>query len=191
MDYKELMTRFAQSIAQSVAIAALACFAAMTVSGCDRSAQTPPASPSSSVLPSATPVTPAPIDSDSATPSPTASNAVDQVTVTVYETDSQCENLVPQQVQVSGDRPIEGAVGKVLENFSTVDFPISGYRVKVDNGIATVDLRLPANASRKMISLSSCEQFALFGSLRETLLKNPDWGIQEVKFTERGEAIAL
>ncbi|MFM6369036.1 MAG: sporulation/spore germination protein, partial [Dolichospermum sp.] len=40
-------------------------------------------------------------------------------------------------------------------------------------------------------SLSSCEQFALFGSVRKTLMSNSEWKIKDVRFTERGEDIVL
>ncbi|MFO0142950.1 MAG: sporulation/spore germination protein, partial [Aphanizomenon sp.] len=38
---------------------------------------------------------------------------------------------------------------------------------------------------------SSCEQFALFSSIRKTLISNAQWKIKEVRFTERGEDIML
>lgn len=122
-----------------------------------------------------------------------AGQSASPVTVTVYKSDEQCVNFEPQQVQVAGDRPIEGAVGKVLENQGSGDFDLSGYRVSVDPNtrVATVDLRMNPNSERKLVSLSACEQFALFGSLRETLMKNPDWNISDVRFTERGEEIVL
>jgi hypothetical protein len=40
-------------------------------------------------------------------------------------------------------------------------------------------------------SLSVCEQRALLGSLRETLINQPDWKIKAVTFTNRGNPLAL
>jgi hypothetical protein len=112
--------------------------------------------------------------------------------VTVYQADDQCVNFEPEEVAVASDRPIEGAVGEILKEQGAGDFDLSGYRVSVDDaGVATVDLRMSPGSTRKMSSLSACEQFALFGSLRETLTKNPAWSITDVKFTERGEDIVL
>jgi hypothetical protein len=68
---------------------------------------------------------------------------------------------------------------------------LSGYRVRVNNGVATVDLRLSPQSKRNFVSLSSCEQFALFGSVRKTLTNNSQWKIKEVRFTEKGEAIVI
>lgn len=113
--------------------------------------------------------------------------------VTIYEVDSQCQELLPQTVSVTSDRPIEAAVGQVIQNAGTVDFNIVGYRVTVDNttGVATVDLRADPNSQRQFVSLSSCERFSLFGSLERTLTENPQWQIQTVEFTERGEPLDI
>jgi hypothetical protein len=111
--------------------------------------------------------------------------------ITVYTSDAECQELVPQKTPVSSQEPVAGAVGKVLEGRDNGDFSLSGYRVNVKNGIATVDLRLSPNSKRILTSLSSCEQFALFGSLRKTLTSNSQWNIKDVRFTEKGEEIAL
>ena len=117
-----------------------------------------------------------------------------QTAITIYEIDSTCSSFVPQIVQVDADRAMEQAVSKVLSNEQTgIGFDLAGYRVSLDEGSreATVDLRLSPQSQRQLVSLSSCEQLAVFGSLRETLLNNSDWNIRSVRFTERGEAIAL
>jgi len=148
-------------------------------------------SPTAAASPDGTPIdVPSP---EPAEGTPATGQSANMVTVTVYQADDQCVNFEPQQVQVSGDRPMEGAVGKVLENQGSGDFDLSGYRVSIDPNtrVATVDLRMNPNSERKLVSLSACEQFALFGGLRETLVSNPDWNISEVRFTERGEEIVL
>jgi hypothetical protein len=90
------------------------------------------------------------------------------------------------------DRSLDAAVSKVLQARNTADFTVTGYRVTVDDrGLATVDLRLHPDSRRQFISLSMCEQFALFGSLRETLINHSDWQIKAVQFTERGKLIQL
>jgi hypothetical protein len=63
--------------------------------------------------------------------------------------------------------------------------------VNVDNGVATIDLRIAPESKRQIVSLSSCEQFALFGSLRKTLTSNPQWNIKDVRFTERGQEVVF
>lgn len=128
-----------------------------------------------------------------ATPdSPEPEQPAKTTTVTVYKIDNQCDKFVAEQVKVIANQPINGAVGNVINAQSNGDFKLSGYRVNVSrNGVATIDLRLAATSRRKIVSLSTCEQLALFGSLRETLTKNPQWKVRSVRFTERGERIVL
>lgn len=87
---------------------------------------------------------------------------------------------------------MEAAVGRVLAQQQSSDFELSGYRVlRRPNGEVVIDFRLPANAKRQMTSLSSCEQLALFGSLRQTLLRHRPWDVKLIRFTDRGRAIVL
>ncbi|GAX34853.1 sporulation/spore germination protein [Nodularia sp. NIES-3585] len=128
-----------------------------------------------------------PETSDATSQVPTSQN----ITVTLYTIDIQCQELIPQQVSVPATAPVTGAVAKIIEEQETADFDLSAYRVKVQNGIATVDLRLSPLSKRQLVSLSSCEQFALFGSLRKTLMSNSEWNIKEVHFTEQGKQVVL
>ncbi len=111
--------------------------------------------------------------------------------VTMYTSDTQCQELIPEKVSVPAEEPVTNVVSKILEKRDTSDLSLSGYRVNIKNGIATVDLRISPDSKRQIASLSSCEQFALFGSLRKTLTSNAQWNIKEVRFTERGEDIVL
>ncbi|HYX15316.1 MAG TPA: sporulation/spore germination protein [Nostoc sp.] len=111
--------------------------------------------------------------------------------VTMYTSDTQCQELIPQKISVPAEEPVTNVVSKILKKRDTSDFSLSGYRVNIKNGIATVDLRISPDSKRQIASLSSCEQFALFGSLRKTLTSNAQWNIKEVRFTERGEDIVL
>ncbi len=113
------------------------------------------------------------------------------VPVSVYKVDNQCRNFVAEKTAVAANQPIAGAVGKVLENADSADFSLSGYRVNVAAGVATVDLRVAPNSKRKLVSLSSCEQMAIFGSLRKTLTSNAQWKIKSVRFTDRGKEVVL
>ncbi|MEH2228503.1 MAG: sporulation/spore germination protein [Nostoc sp.] len=124
--------------------------------------------------------------------SPTSKIATAKTTsVTLYTSDTQCQKLIPEKVSVPAEEPVTNVVSKILEKRDTSDFSLSGYRVNIKNGIATVDLRISPESKRQITSLSSCEQFALFGSLRKTLTSNAQWNIKEVRFTERGEDIVL
>ncbi len=110
---------------------------------------------------------------------------------TIYTSDTQCQKLIPKKVAVTANKPISSAVAQIIEQHDSGDFNVSGYRVSIKNGVATIDLRMDPKSRRQLVSLSSCEQFALFGSLRKTLTSNPEWNIKTVRFTQLGEDIVL
>ncbi len=107
----------------------------------------------------------------------------------LYIIDTECQELIPKPVSVSDKEPVISAVSKIIEQRDTADFSLSGYRVSIKDGVATVDLRISPHSQRQLTSLSSCEQFALFGSLRKTLTSNAQWNIKKVRFTELGKDI--
>lgn len=114
--------------------------------------------------------------------------------LTIYVADDQCSNLVTREISLSEeDSPVETAVGQVIDKMNSSDFSVAGYRVNIDtqNQIATIDLRRSPDSQRSFAALSSCEKFALFGSLEKTLVDNPQWNVQKVVFTEKGEEIIL
>lgn len=117
----------------------------------------------------------------------------DPITVTRYRLDDRCQDFVAEPIQVSQRDAIKNTVGRILSEQSFFAFGLSGYRVLLDpaTGAATVDLRLDPASERQLVSLSSCEQLALFGSLRQTLLQNPGWGIRSVTFSQRGAPLQL
>ncbi|NJN59211.1 MAG: sporulation/spore germination protein [Leptolyngbyaceae cyanobacterium SL_5_9] len=127
---------------------------------------------------------------EAAIPEAAIPETVETVTATLYTADNECETFVSEEIQVPADQPITAAVSKVLQSQNNSDFDLSGFRVSVEKGVATVDLRLVSGSRRRITSLSTCEQFALFGGLRETLTRNTQWQIKSVRFLERGVAIA-
>lgn len=131
-------------------------------------------------------------NSDRPSPPVSIPRTTNTVTVNIYQIDSQCENFIPMPVAVPADDSLEATVGQILEWQDTRDLSFS-FRVIVDrhSHLATVDLRVSPNSRRLLTSLSSCEQIALFGSLKKTLTSNAIWNIQEVRFTELGEEIWL
>lgn len=113
------------------------------------------------------------------------------IPVTLYTSDSQCQNFISKQTSVAADESINVTIGKILEAQNTADFTLSGYRFQVNNGVATIDLRTAPESKRQIASLSNCEQFVLFGSLRKTLTSNAQWNIKNVRFTEGGKEIVF
>ncbi|MBD2568060.1 sporulation/spore germination protein [Anabaena lutea] len=148
---------------------------------------TPSTSPPSKVVPYSTTESPS-----EELPSPNSKAVSGKTTnVTLYTSDEQCQELIPKTASVSANESMTEAIGKIIEQRDTTDFSLSGYRVNVKNGVATVDLRISPDSKRQIASLSSCEQFALFGSLRKTLTSNSQWKIKDVRFTERDKEIVL
>lgn len=126
----------------------------------------------------------------SATPAIQLSDTANTVTVTVYEPDSECKTLIGKQTVLPAENSLLVAVSQVLEQEYTSDLNFS-YRVSVDRntGKAIIDLRVSPNSKRTLTSMSTCEQLAIFGSLRQTLTANPVWKVKQVQFTSRGAEI--
>ncbi len=115
----------------------------------------------------------------------------EMVTVSVYTIDNQCNDFVEQAVQVPNEGAITEAVGEAMSGLDYNAFKLEGYQVNINGGTATVDMQLAPSSQRQFISLSSCEQRSLFGSVEKTLLNNTDWDVTAVKFTNNGKEILL
>ncbi|MBE9066131.1 sporulation/spore germination protein [Leptolyngbya cf. ectocarpi LEGE 11479] len=140
--------------------------------------------------PKATADTPT-VESQANDTAPATDTKPEMVAVSIYVMDDSCSNFKAESVEVPAAEPMSGAVGEVLERHEFEAFKLSGYRVKVENSKATVDLRLAEDSERQFLSLSSCEQQGLFGGLEETLMQNPSWQVDQVEFTNRGKEIVL
>ncbi|WP_080804802.1 hypothetical protein [Halomicronema hongdechloris] len=118
---------------------------------------------------------------------------VDLTTVTVYRLDDQCQGYIDEAVRVPKEQALQTVIGQILSQQTFLGFDLSGYRVDYDPTAATItiDLRLAPDSFRRLVSLSSCEQQAIFGSLRQTLTRHPDWKIDTVQFTDRGQPLML
>lgn len=113
------------------------------------------------------------------------------VTVSVYTIDDQCNDFVEQSIEVPRDKAVFEAVGKAMSAVDYNAFKLASYEVSINGSTATVDMELAPGSQRQFVSLSSCEQRALFGSIEETLLNNTDWQVNAVKFTSNGKEIVL
>lgn len=126
------------------------------------------------------------------TPGMQLSETAKIVTVTVYEPDSECKTLIAQEISIPAENSLLATVSKILERQYGGDLNFA-YRVSVDrnSGKAIIDLRVSPDSKRTLTSMSTCEQLAIFGSLRKTLIANPMWNVKQVQFTSRGEDIWL
>ncbi len=147
------------------------------------------ASPQASITPQAS-ASPQVSIAPQASATPQASIAPpNTVPVTVYHMDDRCEKLVKQTEHFPKDKTLERAIGSVLTHANTADFTITDYRVTAKANVATILLRLPTGTKRSFKSMSSCEQMAYFGAMRETIVQRKEWGIQDVKFTDGKQEI--
>lgn len=116
------------------------------------------------------------------------------IPTTIYLPDPETYRLVPQTVPIDGDAPVAGIVGQIISSYSGQDVGIEGYDVAVDqpNQIARVNFNVSSERNgRVFYSLSSANQVALFESIRETLLTNPDYQINEIIFSANGESFEI
>ncbi|MEL6260159.1 MAG: sporulation/spore germination protein [Cyanobacteria bacterium J06623_5] len=187
-------------------VTGLALALSLVVAGCatapEKTVEEPAVEPAPDVveLPKETP--PSAVDSPDKAPTQTQPDGADilekqpeqtdeMVTVSVYTIDAQCNDFVEETVQVPIDQAMNQAVGKAVGAVEYNAFKLAGYQVNLNGSTATVDMQLAPGSERQFVSLSSCEQRALFGSVEETLLNNPDWNVDAVKFTDGGKELVL
>jgi hypothetical protein len=117
------------------------------------------------------------------------------LTVNLFTPTETCETFQGHEQKIAADQAIPQIVHLLLteQTPNLLDFELAGYRLQTSNqgNHVTIDFRRKPGAKRHFISLSLCEQLVLFGSLRKTLLENPQLHIREVEFTERGRPIML
>ncbi|MEO1208832.1 MAG: hypothetical protein AAFX78_04740 [Cyanobacteria bacterium J06638_20] len=105
--------------------------------------------------------------------------------VTIYLPDSTSQELVPQSVLVTTDAPVTMAVNQIVDQYEGQDVGIMGYEVNVDTQAREAAINFEVNDPRGedvFQSLSSANQYSLFEAIRETLLTQPVYGIDEVIF---------
>lgn len=109
---------------------------------------------------------------------------------TIYLPDPNTQQLMPQVVSVAVDDPVEGAVGQILDSYSGQDMGITGYEVTVNEPDHTAQIDFDVTHERgadAFQSLSSTNQVALFEAIRETLLTQPLYSIDEIIFSANGQ----
>ncbi|MBD1874511.1 hypothetical protein H6F75_13545 [Nodosilinea sp. FACHB-131] len=117
----------------------------------------------------------------------------DPVAVDLYTLDNRCEGYQTEPIQVPRLQSMENTVALIMAEQRISELTLSGYRTSFDpeTSTVTIDLRVARDSRRVLQSLSVCEQKALLGSLRETLINQPDWKIEAVTFTNRGNPLVL
>ncbi|MDB9527051.1 hypothetical protein PN498_13705 [Oscillatoria sp. CS-180] len=124
-----------------------------------------------------------------------AENTPDLITIMLYTPPASCEGYVGEAKIVAKDDAVSQTVHYLLtdEIPDLINFDLAGYRVlsNSDDDSVTIDFRRRPDTQRQFVSLATCEQRILFGSLQQTLLENSELGIESVEFTEQREPIRL
>lgn len=109
----------------------------------------------------------------------------DYMPAIIYLPDPNTQELVPQSVLVTADEPVAGAVTQIVESYEGQDVGITGYEVNVNEAAKEAEINFAVSnprGGRAFQSLSSANQYCLFEAIRETLLTQPSYGIQQVIF---------
>ncbi|MBD1997413.1 hypothetical protein H6G00_12385 [Leptolyngbya sp. FACHB-541] len=112
----------------------------------------------------------------------------------VYIPDPQTQELVPQSVLLGADEPVEGAVDQIMQAYQGQDVGITGYEVNVDQSSQEAEINFEVDAPRgeeAFQSLSSANQYSLFEAIRETLLTEPTYNVDEVIFLANGDSFDI
>jgi hypothetical protein len=112
----------------------------------------------------------------------------------VYLHDPETHELVPRSVLVGADEPVEGAVEQIIQSYEGQDVGIEGYEVSVDSAQNEAEINFNVENPRgadAFQSLSSANQYSLFEAIRETLLTQPMYEIDEVIFMANGSEVEI
>lgn len=112
----------------------------------------------------------------------------------VYIPDPQTQELVPQSVLLGADEPVEGAVDQIMQAYQGQDVGIMGYEVSVDQANQEAEINFEVDNPRggeAFQSLSSANQYSLFEAIRETLLTEPTYNVDQVIFLANGNSFDI
>lgn len=144
----------------------------------------------------AEPVASIPLDSATAAAPPEVDSSLTRTyePATVYLPDPATWRLVPQVIPVAVEQPVAGAVGQIIQSYQGQEMGITGYEVTVDapEHLARIDFDVTHEQGVDAFqSLSSANQVALFEAIRETLLTQPFYSIDEIIFSANGKLFEI
>lgn len=105
--------------------------------------------------------------------------------VLIYIPDPTTQELVPQSMLVTADAPAVMAVSQIVDAYEGQDVGITGYEVNVNPQEREAEINFNLEnpwGSDAFQSLSSANQYSLFEAIRETLLTQPVYGVDEIIF---------
>lgn len=133
-------------------------------------------------------------DAPDSTPEINTSVSRDYEAAIVYLPDPETQQLEPQSVLLTTDQPVEGAVNQIMQSYEGQDMGIRGYEVEVDSTEHEAEINFNVEHPRGadvFQSLSSANQYVFIEAIRETLLTEPTYEIDEVIFMANGVALEI
>lgn len=118
----------------------------------------------------------------------------DYTSAVIYLPTGQDQRLEAHSAVVAADQPVEGAVSQIVGAYEGQDVGIQSYAVDVDPVAhdAAIDFKVESpRGPRALQSLSSANQYALLEAIRETLLTEPVYDVDEVIFKANGQEIDI
>lgn len=112
----------------------------------------------------------------------------------VYIPDPDTQELVPQSVLVTVDAPAVMAVDQIVQAYQGQNVGIQGYEVNVDTERREAAINFEVDHPRGsdvFQSLSSANQYSLFEAIRETLLTQPMYGVDEIIFQANNDTFDI
>jgi len=127
---------------------------------------------------------------DAAEPTATSAALPATAQASIWPIDTMCIELIETPVDVRADYTATNLVDRFLtEAWSESSFEIVRHDVTATGGVAKVAMYHRGDSVRIVQSLSSCENLALLGGIRKTLVNDGELGIDTVQFT--GDATGI
>lgn len=117
----------------------------------------------------------------------------DLVEITYYLPDDTCDDF-GERTEIAHPQHLDDIATTLLEDprLALEGLDLVAYSVtRSTPNTIVIDFTIAPDSQRQLVSLSSCEQMMLFGSLRSTFLDNLPLGVEAIEFTEQGNPIAL
>jgi hypothetical protein len=113
---------------------------------------------------------------------------------TIYIHDPITHQLLPHTYFVAADQPVVAAVEQIMQSYKGQTTEIQDYDVDVNPIAHEVAINFTVDhprGARIFQSLSSASQYSLFEAIRETLLTEPAYDINEVIFEANGKSFEI
>lgn len=134
------------------------------------------------------------VNAQTVTPSENFRSSEDEISAIIYLPDVGLQQLAPQSIVVAANQPVTDAVGKILQAYNGQNVGIKDYEVKINpvTHQATINFIIDDPRGAEVFdSMSSANQYALFESIRRSLLSQSIYNIDQVNFAANGQSFDI